>query len=58
MSYCLKMSKKNLRLFIKLLITAVYRSQFHDNVYPIVYANDYNTKKLVVEAMANSSHCT
>ena len=36
-----------------LLITAVHRSISYDNVYPIIYANDYASKKVVDRAIAN-----
>tara|TARA_Y100001938_G_scaffold148849_1_gene233737 strand:- start:799 stop:1089 length:291 start_codon:yes stop_codon:yes gene_type:complete len=36
-----------------LLITAVHRALQYDNVYPVVYANDDASKKVVEKAIAN-----
>ena len=40
----------------QLLLTAVHRAVAHDNVYPVVYANDYNSKKVVENAISNVKH--
>lgn len=36
-----------------LLITAVHRATAYDNVYPVVYANDSKSKKVVERAIEN-----
>ena len=37
----------------QLLLTAVHRALAHDNVYPVVYANDYNSNN---ETMEDNCH--
>lgn len=40
----------------QLLLTAVHRALAYENVYPVVYANDAKSKKVVENAIANVAH--
>ena len=35
----------------QIILRAVYKSSFHDNVYPIIFAKDNPSKKVVEKAM-------
>jgi hypothetical protein len=35
----------------QIILRAVYKSSFHENVYPIIFANDTPSKKVVEKAM-------